>query len=1067
MSAPVETHPTSTTAGPALDASQEAVARAVADGGRHVVHGAPGSGKTHLAIALTVAEAQRGGRPILLVPTRAGAGALRNEVTRRIGRTLDAPVVRTPASLAFAILRLRASHLGQPAPTLISGPEQDQALEELLAGHAEGLGARIEWPAGIGPHTWALQAFRNELRDVLMRAAEAGLSGQELSELGHRRGRPEWVGAGQVLTEYTQVMTLGQITPDRGARYDAAGIVDEAASALATWSEDLPGVARPSWSLVVHDDYQDATLATARLLGVLGDDGGDLVVLGEADAAVQSFRGGVPALLSTAARPPARSGGAGADGAWGAREHVLGRVWRHGRELREAVGRLTEALPVLAAGARRQAGGEVAAERAHDSEPRGLHTAVLGSPAQEVAYVARHLRIAHLRHRVPWSQMAVVGRSSAQLGAVRRGLRAAGVPLVSAAPDRPLRDEPAVRPLLAVLRTALGAELDLRTATELLTSSIGALDAVSLRSLRRHLRARERLAGGSRSSGEILLELLGGTGDVTELPARHRHGPVRVARVLADARSAAQEAGATAETVLWAAWEATGLAETWQQRALDGGPGADRADADLDAVLALFRAAEQFVDRTPHSAPGAFVEHLANQDFPADTLAARGQAGEAVTIDTAAGAAGGQWEVVAVVGVQEDVWPDLRIRDTVLGAADLADVATARDVAGEDEGAAMRRARREVADGELRAFVSACSRARQALYVTAVLNDDERPSVFLDLLDPHRRSDVDAVAPPLDLRGLVGQLRAALRPVLQPEGVATPQQVAEASEAAAVLSHLAARGVPGADPQHWGVLHGPTSDDQLLTADQVPTISPSAVEQITTCPLRWVLTRHGGQQGTSDAQQLGILIHEIAAEHPRGGADRMLRMLHQRWPELGLPDGWAAQAQLARAEAMISKLAHYLAGRPGPVDVEVDFSADLGEVRLRGRVDRVEHLDDGRVRIVDLKTSTTAVSTAEAEANPQLGAYQVAVSEGAFGEAHSAGADLVYVGTKKKDATIRTQLPLAESADPEWAREMLVDAGRVLTAGTFEARPNQQCPRCPVRTSCPAFPAGARVEADR
>src|SRR5699024_2097341 len=161
----------------------------------------------------------------------------------------------------------------------------------------------------------------------------------------------------------------------------------------------------------------------------------------------------------------------------------------------------------------------------------------------------------------------------------------------------------------------------------------------------------------------------------------------------------------------WAAWEATGLADVWQHQALAAGPGADRADADLDAVLALFRAAEQFVDRTAYSAPAAFVEHLLAQDFPADTLAARGQSADAVAVHTPAGAAGGQWDVVAVVGVQEDVWPDLRIRDTLLGAAALADVVTAREVAEPDEAARMRQARRDVADGELRAFVSACSRA--------------------------------------------------------------------------------------------------------------------------------------------------------------------------------------------------------------------------------------------------------------------------------------------------------------------------------------------------------------------
>src|SRR5699024_1655163 len=308
---------------------------------------------------------------------------------------------------------------------------------------------------------------------------------------------------------------------------------------------------------------------------------------------------------------------------------------------------------------------------------------------------------------------------------------------------------------------------------------------------------------------------------------------------------------------------------TWQQQALRGGSEAHRADADLDAVMALFRAAEQFVDRTAHSSPAAFVEYLSAQDFPADSLAERGQGTDAVAVPPAAGAAGGQWDVVAVVGVQEDVWPDLRIRDTLLGAAELADLATGRHVPGEDEAARMARARKDVADGELRAFVSACARARQQLYVTAVLDEDERPSVFLDLLNPDGGHETEVVSPPLNLRGLVGQLRSAVRPVLVTDSP-EPTEVAEASEAAAVLSYLARNGVSEADPASWGVRTGPTSSGPLLADRLKPTLSPSAVEQIITCPLRWVLTRHGGQPPLSDAQQFGILIHEIAAAHPHG-----------------------------------------------------------------------------------------------------------------------------------------------------------------------------------------------------
>ena len=56
-----------------------------------------------------------------------------------------------------------------------------------------------------------------------------------------------------------------------------------------------------------------------------------------------------------------------------------------------------------------------------------------------------------------------------------------------------------------------------------------------------------------------------------------------------------------------------------------------------------------------------------SQDLPADTLAARARR-EAVAVLTPAGAAGREWDLVVVAGVQDGVWPDLRLRDSVLGA---------------------------------------------------------------------------------------------------------------------------------------------------------------------------------------------------------------------------------------------------------------------------------------------------------------------------------------------------------------------------------------------------------------
>src|SRR5690606_21961869 len=220
----------------------------------------------------------------------------------------------------------------------ISGPEQDHVLAELLAGHAEGEGARVAWPPSVPREALALRGFRDELRDLLMRAAERGLGPGDLDALGTRHGRPEWCAAAAVYAEYLAVTRLRSSTPDTGARVDPAVVVDEAAEALQAWEQEVPGAARPRWSLVVVDDYQDATAATARLLHVLHGDGADLVLLADPDSAVQTFRGAMPTLVERAPVGPPGS----ELGAFAADETVLSGVWRHGSVLRTAVRTVTD-----------------------------------------------------------------------------------------------------------------------------------------------------------------------------------------------------------------------------------------------------------------------------------------------------------------------------------------------------------------------------------------------------------------------------------------------------------------------------------------------------------------------------------------------------------------------------------------------------------------------------------------------------------------------------------------------------------------------------------------------------
>ena len=200
------------------------------------------------------------------------------------------------------------------------------------------------------------------------------------------------------------------------------------------------------------------------------------------------------------------------------------------------------------------------------------------------------------------------------------------------------------------------------------------------------------------------------------------------------------------------------------------------------------------------------------------------------------------------------------------------------------------------------------------------------------------------------------------------------------------------------------------------------------------CAATWPAARAPHELGTADA---GVYRAE----------------LDRRWGELGLPRSWATDKQHELAATMVTRLAAYLGAVEAagwePVGSEVDLRVELGRAVLSGRVDRLERRTaDGALRVVDLKTGSSKPSGAELARHPQLGAYQEAVEEGAFGELGSVSA---LWSTGYGQALLG------------WARELVAAAAEGMSAGSLVAAPGGHCRVCPVTTSCPVRPEGERL----
>jgi RecB family exonuclease len=428
---------------------------------------------------------------------------------------------------------------------------------------------------------------------------------------------------------------------------------------------------------------------------------------------------------------------------------------------------------------------------------------------------------------------------------------------------------------------------------------------------------------------------------------------------------------------------------------------------------------------------------------------------------TAHAAKGLEWEVVVVAGVQEGVWPDLRVRGGLLGTETVVDL-----LAGRDDSAVLRHSAR-LAD-ERRLFYVAASRARRTLIVTAVAADDTQPSRFLEDIDPVAARAVEdraieRVPRGLDLPSVVAELR---RVVCDPAHRGTRRQ-----GAARQLARLAAAGVPSADPATWYGL-APVSDDAPLRRPDEPVrVSPSRLVEFDRCELRWLLKACGATETDTTRAGVGSLIHDLAEQAARldWSAARLLAEFDQRWPAFGLGTGWIGRQEYQRTRPMVERLGRWLADhKPKLVGAEVPFDVEVGRTRLVGRIDRLERDDQGRLVVVDLKTGRSAVKDDELAGQPQLAAYQLAVEHGAFdeiasGERRSGGASLVQLGAQKGPAREQRQPPLAAADDPNWAADLLAKAVEGMAGAVFRAERTAWCGFCPARPSCPANPAGAQV----
>ena len=277
------------------------------------------------------------------------------------------------------------------------------------------------------------------------------------------------------------------------------------------------------------------------------------------------------------------------------------------------------------------------------------------------------------------------------------------------------------------------------------------------------------------------------------------------------------------------------------------------------------------------------------------------------------------------------------------------------------------------------------------------------------------------------------------------------------------------RACPGADPDAV-VRHDPPSAPTNRCGrgdDHVVTLSPSTLQTLADCPLRWLLERHGGTRRPRRA-----VGDRLVGARPgrRSGQDRgqMLAELERVWEQLPfesrvvLPTtSWSGTGRCcrpSRSGARRPARAHR-GGHRGRRRRRARLPTATAGCGCAAGVDRLERDAEGRLVVVDVKTGKSPVSKDDAQRHASWrctswpsprGCCRTGISPAAAGWSTSARPAPAGATEREQDAAD------AGGRATSGASSVAQAAAATARARSSPRAINDGCAHCPVRPSCPA-----------
>ena len=1048
----------------------------------------PGTGKTTtlvyaMASRLVGEEPLSADQVLGLTFGRKAALEWRDQVTTAVGGG-KVPVVSTFHSFCYALVRKYQSVETYQEPLrLLSGPEQQQRARQLFSDAV--MEGRVAWPDEL-KGALDTRGLADEVRAVMSRARSYLMDPSDLAELGNSTEHQAWSAIGEFMDEYLDVLDLEGVI-------DYTELVHRAV--LLCHRPDVQADLHSTFKAIYVDEYQDTDPGQVALLKALVSPSSSLIVVGDIDQAIYGFRGADETGIRTFSDTFEKVYGKPVV------DVVLRTCRRFGPHIREVAKAVIEKYHPSGFRAEllrdhrdlkcEHAVGSDSAVSGEQIAKDTVEVLTFDSDGAQAAHIADLLARARQTYGYEWSDMAVIVRSAVvSLPVMYRALVMAGLPVEVASDEIPLHLDPAVAPLVSALRVIDNPHaLTPDVALGLLQGPFGKLDPVDLRRFGRFLRSRDASAEKvAAPSTHLIRDALAEPKALLDVPSGQFDQTIAVITRIGDMLNGARvqmDKGASPHEVMWQVWQATSWPQELERLAVGHTGASQRSNRDLDAICSLFDVANRFVARGRGKDLTNFLAEIEAQEIPAESLAEHDVRSDSVRLLTAHRAKGLQWKYVIVAGAQEDGWPDLRTRQTLLQADRIG--------AGHE---LMPPTSRELLNEERRLFYVAITRAMERLVITAVdtstRDDGTFPSRFIEdvklLLSDDRKKHIEGRPKrALSVDGVIASLRATL---LDANAAQALKEVAAAK--LAQLANHSSDVFASARPENWWGINDVTVNQ---VGPQEPlSLSQSTVGDIEKCPAKWFLERQVQAASQSETHLVfGNAIHAIAEgvqrEQISSDMDTINEQLDRIWAGMGYEAQWEAQAKRAQAEEVVQRLLAWLVVQgdvqsvaESGLEFKTTLSATLEdgttrdiELRLNGRADRIEFQADGIV-VYDFKTGNSTVKTRELGANIQLALYAYLMQHGNYEDAagqSASGTDSPVKGAAliqlRHSDKVSPELPIVQFASADEHDEnsevpleqRLTDTALVILDEKFVAKYDERrCSTCPGRFVCPAVPAG-------